>query len=415
MSFGHPLFVPPRLALEKSLTDEVCFATLESGSEAEGSLTSLNVKPQPNNTCAMCHHMLSADGQCRNCEYQPPSMLGKTLAERYILTESLGGGGSGDVYKGHDQKLKKLVAIKFLKSLNNGNRESYKFEQEARAASALSHNNIIAISDFGSLPTGASYVVMDYFPGKTLAELIEEGPLPASKAIPIFLEICAGIAHAHSKRVLHRDIKPSNIMVATTETQGASNSYSVRVIDFGGSLSLDDDGSSTLDTSPSTGAAFGSPYYVSPEQCNGEILDERSDIFSLGCTLYETLTGCPPYQGENVMATLYKRMNEPAAPLSNAAPAVQFPPSLERTVAKMLARNPKDRYQTVAQLQQDLSRQSAGGSELAISMSPHRRKQIVVLVLLAVTVSALSAATIWQLASMHGGAMKHETRNSLSH
>jgi eukaryotic-like serine/threonine-protein kinase len=277
----------------------------------------------------------------------PSDLIGKTLSTKYRVIERLGGGGTGEVFKAENVKLQQLVAIKLLKASPQDSDAAgipARFEQEARAAAELSHRNIISVTDFGFLGDGSPYVVMDYFPGTSLADTISRnGPLAPDQAVVLFIQICDGLIHAHSKSILHRDIKPSNIMLI--EEDGG---HEAKLIDFGGSQSLN-----VLDRA-SGADLVGSPFYMSPEQCQGQILDERSDIFSLGCTMFEALTGKPPFLGENVMSTIYKRMNEKAPRLSDAAPTREFPSALEKIVARSLEQNHERRYQTAAHLKQDL-------------------------------------------------------------
>ena len=255
------------------------------------------------------------------------------------------------VYKANHLLMDRIVAIKMLKAHLVTNPQSLKrFQQEAKAVSYLMHPNIVAVFDFGVSPDAQPYLVMDYLDGINLTELIEQQKhLEVQRSIRIFLQVCDALAHAHQKGVIHRDLKPSNIMLVKTKDQDET----VKIVDFG-IAKLMPWAEKEFQKLTQTGESFGSPVYMSPEQCLGEKLDIRSDIYSLGCLMYETLVGSPPHLGKHVLETMYKHLNEQPLPPSTIMHDPTFPGSLERIVLKALSKQPADRYQSMTELKTDL-------------------------------------------------------------
>lgn len=239
---------------------------------------------------------------------------GAVFAEKYEVIEALGSGGMSTVYKAKHKFLEKPVAIKLLNAhLASDGKAVQRFQLEAKAAYDLKHPNLISIYDFGISPDGQAYIVMDYLEGESLSDRIERhGKLPLMEALPIFADIASGLAHAHEHNVLHRDIKPSNVMLTSSES-GATKAL---IVDFGLAKNYEDDSLKLTQT----GEIFGSPLYMSPEQCRGSVLDRRSDIYSFGCLMYETLTGYVPIRGTNALETFRLKCTEVPPP---------FPSTLE--------------------------------------------------------------------------------------
>jgi serine/threonine protein kinase len=275
--------------------------------------------------------------------------IGQTLDNQYEIISRIGQGGMSVVYQARHVVLKKKVAIKMmLPHLVTQPSSIQRFQQEAQAASNLVHTNVITIYNFGTTREGQPYLVMDYLEGTALSSVIQsDGSMPVSRAVPIFLQIANALAHAHNKLVIHRDLKPSNIILIE---QGERKDV-VQIVDFGIAKMLSQDGQAGLNLTQ-TGEVFGSPYYMSPEQCKGEKLDNRSDIYSMGCLMYEVLTGKPPLMGENTLEVLYKHISDVPAPMST--PERKIPPRLEAIVFRCLAKSPAERYQTMEELEQDL-------------------------------------------------------------
>ncbi len=284
-------------------------------------------------------------------------LLGTVLAQHYEIESMLGEGGMSVVYKARHVLMHKVVAIKFLREHLVGHRTNLaRFQQEAQAASHLSHHNIIAVHDFGSTPDGQPYLIMDYLEGMSLGELIHQtGPLPCERALGIFSQICDALGFAHQKSVIHRDIKPSNVMLIK---EGEANDR-VKLVDFG-IAKLMPGAEIEGQRLTQTGEVFGSPVYMSPEQVTGQPLDARSDLYSMGCVMYEALAGRPPFVGQNPLETMYLRLADPPAPID---PELKVPKALEQVIMIALAKEPDQRYQTMAELKSEIDLIKDGGSK----------------------------------------------------
>lgn len=271
-------------------------------------------------------------------------LIGTRIADHYQILSLVGMGGMSAVYKAKHELLDKIVAIKLLhQHLVTQVGSLKRFQQEAKAVSHLSHPNIVGVHEFGILNEGQPYLIMDYLQGESLADrLRSQGPIPADKAVEIFVQICDALAHAHHKGIIHRDMKPSNVMLVK---HGESNDF-VKLVDFG-IAKLMPHAELEGQRLTATGEVFGSPVYMSPEQCMGQPLDVRSDIYSMGCVMYETLCGQPPYIGQNIMETMYMRLSErPAAFVAE----LRVPPQLEEIIFMTLAQDPVDRHQNMKEL-----------------------------------------------------------------
>jgi serine/threonine protein kinase len=246
--------------------------------------------------------------------------------------------------------MKKQLAVKLLDLETASDRDVRRFQREANAASSLDHPGLVKVYDFGVTPDANPYLVMDYCPGKTLAEIMRaSGTLPLDGVIDLFIQICSALAYAHEHDVIHRDIKPSNIMVLDR-----GDLKTAKILDFGTAkiMNAEDAGGKPL-TLP--GQRLGTPLYMSPEQCLERPLDARSDIYSLGCVFFAVLTGQPPLVGETGLMTMMRRQNEEAALLNEASSVQRFPQQIEEIIAKMLRRNHEERYQKIADVAADLS------------------------------------------------------------
>lgn len=279
------------------------------------------------------------------------SMIGKVFADKYEILGVLGEGGMSIVYKARHRYMDRVVAVKVLHDhLVSDKNAIARFEHESKAASSLSHLNIVSVHDFGMTRQDQAYFVMDCLEGPSLADLLEQkGRLAVSEALPIFLQTCDGLEHAHKKRVVHRDLKPSNLVLMKNE----DGSTVVKIVDFGIAKLLPIDGQQQQRLTQ-TGEIFGSPLYMSPEQCQGNSLDQRSDIYSFGCLMYETISGVPPHIGESFVDTVVKHTTETPSPFSQAVPDLQIPAAVEACIMKCLAKNPDDRYQSAHELRKNL-------------------------------------------------------------
>ncbi len=281
-------------------------------------------------------------------EYGLPGTLyqrDEILGGRYRVIALLGRGGMGVVYRVEQIFLGKELALKTIDRQLMSDITMRRFQAEARAAFAVDHPNIVAVHDFGLFEDQTPFLVMEIVDGETLSDRLKRGPLTVHEAIAIFVQVCFGLAHAHENRVVHRDIKPGNIMLVD-EAPGALET-GVKILDFGIAKLAHSEGGE-IQALTRTGEIFGSPLYMSPEQCLGHKVDHRADIYSLGCVIFESLTGKPPFIGENALATMMQHQSAPIPTLKEACPQRAFPPELERLVAMMLAKNPDDRYQSLA-------------------------------------------------------------------
>ncbi|HEY9681682.1 MAG TPA: serine/threonine-protein kinase [Oculatellaceae cyanobacterium] len=269
-----------------------------------------------------------------------PSLVGRVLGGRYEVLELLGEGGMSAVYRCLHRSLNQIVAVKVLHIDRVSNRRNLqRFEQEAKATFALNHPNLIRLLDYSVNEEELPYIVMEYVPGRTLADvLIEDGRLRPKDFVSIFSQICEGLAYAHSKNIIHRDLKPSNIMLNANQ----DGTFDVKIVDFGiAKLTHGHDQQLTR-----TGDVFGSPLYMSPEQCKGLEPDHRSDLYSMGCAMYEALTGDPPFRGDNAMQTMFMHTEQTVPP-----PKVKYAndstvKSLIDITLCLLNKSPGDRIQT---------------------------------------------------------------------
>ena len=273
------------------------------------------------------------------------------LSDRYEVGEILGFGGMSEVHLARDLRLHRDVAIKVLRADLARDPSFYlRFRREAQNAAALNHPAIVAVYDTGEAetPTGPlPYIVMEYVDGVTLRDIVHtEGPMPTQRAIEVIADACQALNFSHQHGIIHRDVKPANIMISKT---GA-----VKVMDFGIARALADAGNPVTQTA----AVIGTAQYLSPEQARGVKVDARSDVYSLGCVLYEILTGEPPFVGDSPVAVAYQHVREDPVPPSERHSGIS--PELDAVVLKALAKNPENRYQTAAEMRTDLVKVHSG-------------------------------------------------------
>ncbi|MGH2527836.1 MAG: Stk1 family PASTA domain-containing Ser/Thr kinase [Actinomycetota bacterium] len=278
------------------------------------------------------------------------------LAGRYRIEEELGRGGMAKVFKGMDTVLGRPVAIKVLapQFAEDANFVT-RFRREAQAAARLNHPNLVGVYDTGS-DDGVYFIVMEYVEAKTLADyLVGGGRIMPDRAIEIAASVCDALSIAHAHGIIHRDIKPANIMV--------TGRGEVKVTDFGIARML-----SGSDTLAQTAAVLGTASYLSPEQAQGRPVDQRSDLYSLGCVMYEMVTGRPPFSGDSAVVVASKHVLEQPTPPSKLNRDVA--PGLEAVIMKALAKNPDNRYQTAEELRTDLERARLGQHVQATPLLP---------------------------------------------
>ncbi len=265
--------------------------------------------------------------------------IGTVLGGRYEIQKLLGMGGMGAVYKAHDLEVDRTVGLKVIRPDLAGNPAILaRFKQELVLARQVTHRNIIRIYDLNEAE-GVKFITMEFIEGEDLRTILtREGKVSPKEAINIMRQSCSGLQAAHAEGVIHRDLKPSNIM--------RDGSGRVVIMDFGLAKTVQSDGMTQ------TGMMIGTMEYMSPEQAMGAELDARSDLFTMGLIFYELLTGNIPFRAESAIASLVKRTQERAVPLSDVDPTI--PPSLSLIAAKCLERDPKARYDTVQELIDDL-------------------------------------------------------------
>ena len=282
-------------------------------------------------------------------------LVGATLGNRYWVLSVIGKGGMSVVYKAKARDTGRIVAVKTLRTQGLTDEMLVKrFQREAELLSRLNHPRIVNLHAYGTSNRGQPYFVMDFLQGQNLTEVLkQERQLAPERFQDIFVQVCAAIEHAHKHNAIHRDIKPGNIMLTR---QGRTSDY-VKIVDFGIAMITEEAQRLTR-----MGEVWGSPIYMSPEQCMGANVDLRSDIYSLGVVMYESLTGKVPFLGRNYADTMSKQISEPPTPMKEVRPDLDIPASMEKIVMKALAKMPEDRYQSLTQMRKDL--------EAALSYTP---------------------------------------------
>ncbi|HWG94488.1 MAG TPA: Stk1 family PASTA domain-containing Ser/Thr kinase, partial [Mycobacteriales bacterium] len=287
----------------------------------------------------------------------PGGTGGRLLGGRYQLGETIGRGGMAEVHRGTDVRLGRDVAIKVLRAdLARDASFQARFRREAQAAASLNAPSIVAVYDTGEEPGpdgGVPYIVMERVDGRTLREVLEEeGRLLPRRALEIAADVCAALDVAHRAGIVHRDIKPANVMLTTTGQ--------VKVMDFGIARAAAD----TSVTMTQTAAVLGTAAYLSPEQARGEHVDARSDLYSTGCLLYELVTGAPPFTGDSAVAVAYQHVREDPDPPSAYDPSLSS--DVDAVVLTAMAKSPANRYQSAAEMREDLLRAAAGEEVVAV-------------------------------------------------
>ena len=297
-------------------------------------------------------------------ELRPPDAkdpyLGTTFDHRYKIEQVVGEGGMGVVYRARHKVIDKRVAVKVLRADMAKDREILdRFVQEARAASSIGNPHIVDISDFGDLPDGSTYFVMEYLDGVSLGELLDrDDRFTVDRVCHIGMQMADGLAAAHAGGIVHRDLKPDNVFLVT---RGAEKDF-VKILDFG-IAKVSNAGETKLTRA---GAVFGTPHYMSPEQVAGAPIDHRTDIYSLGVMLYELISGTLPFNADNFMGILTQHMYKAPVPIRALVPTPDCPPSLEAVILKCLSKKPDARYDSMEMLAEDLERARKGEVPLAV-------------------------------------------------
>ena len=306
------------------------------------------------NEVAFCPHDGGVTQELADAGPQKDPLVGRVIDGRYRVEEPLGEGGMGIVYLATHAVLGKKFAVKVLRGdMAKDPDVVQRFIQEAQAATSIGHENIIDISDFGRLPDGAVYFVMEHLQGEALTALIARGgSIPMMDAMQIIRQIASALAAAHQRGIVHRDLKPDNVFLI----RRGEHPHFVKVLDFG--IAKVGGAASALTR---TGMVFGTPHYMSPEQAAGQSVDRRTDIYALGVIMYEMFTGKVPFDAETFMGILSKHMFEPPIPPSQLDKSIRLG-ALEDVLMKALSKKPETRYQTMEELVADLDAVSAGGT-----------------------------------------------------
>jgi serine/threonine protein kinase len=305
----------------------------------------------PRKICPNCRREFQSSALTRKCPFDDSllaplikdELIGTTIDARLQIIERVSEGGWGCVYRAYHKSLNQTVAVKVLHSEYIGDLDKVaRFQREAKAISGLVHDRVVKIYDYGMLANGRPYLVMEYIKGESLLALTgERHELNLPTVLDIFMQACDALGAAHRKGIVHRDIKPGNIMLMP---DGVLN-YKVKVLDFGLAQVASSDRTLTK-----SGETIGSPSYMSPEQCRGTRLDGRSDIYSLGCVLYEVLTGERPVVGTTTVDCMSKHLFLTPKPFSKTPYGKSYPRIVEKVVMKCLSKDPMGRYQTMEDL-----------------------------------------------------------------
>jgi eukaryotic-like serine/threonine-protein kinase len=292
----------------------------------------------------------------------PDPYMGTTIDDRYRVDSVLGEGGMGVVYGGRHKMINKKVAIKILRGdLSRDKEMTERFLQEARAASSIGHPHICDVSDFGTLPDGSAYFVMEFLEGVSLSSIMQKDKkLETKRLIHIAKQVADGLQAAHEQSIVHRDLKPDNVFLLE---RGGEKEY-VKILDFGIAKVV----SSSTAKLTRAGTVFGTPHYMSPEQAAGAPVDSRTDIYSLGVILYEMASGQLPFDADNYMGILTQHMYKAPVPIRALVPTPnEVPPGLEAIILKTLSKKPEQRYSNMKELMLDLERLEKGELPTAVT------------------------------------------------
>lgn len=317
------------------------------------------------------------------------------LGDRYEIMAFLGQGGMGSVFKVRDRELQTILAVKILNPNLVQHEDSVKrFDLEARASMQLTDPHLAAVYSYGMGKNQTPYLVMDYLEGTTMDHLLkQQNHLDPGRALDLFIQICQGLEQSHSKGVVHRDIKPSNVMI----THPSPGVEFAKIFDFGIAKVMPNQAIDLTGDLTITGELLGSPLYMAPEQCQEGVVDQRTDVHSLGCLMYKTLTGVHPFEGKNILETVSRIITAPAPSLQEVRPDLKLSSSLNAVVLKCLEKKSENRYQTVAALKSELELIRDGKKPVVteVALKRARRENTTSIVLISVIcLLGLAAVTL---------------------
>jgi serine/threonine protein kinase len=295
---------------------------------------------------------------------------GTIIGGNYRIVALLGKGGMGEVYLAQQLSLAKNCALKVIPPDQVTDLSWQRFQNEAKTIGSLEHINLVKVTDLGLHEGCLPYYAMEHIDGQSLMDRLKAGgPLPLKTVLDVFMQVCDGVHHAHRKGVVHRDLKPANIMLI----RSPGDKFLVKILDFGlVKLTEKDRHQQSL---TKAGEIFGTPFYMSPEQCTGGKIDSRSDVYSIGCTMFEALTGYVPFKSASAIETITFHQTADPPSLESMVGANVFPVALEVVMAKLLRKNPVERYQTLLELRGDLERVTRGEDVEPYYISRTKRPQ----------------------------------------
>lgn len=381
-------------------TEEICSACGKYFSKNTGSLTQWAFRQEicnckngaPNDANASPADASPADASpddAKISRYESKTP-GEIVARHYEVLSCLGEGGMSLVYKARHQYMDKIVAVKVLSPDRIPDaKTTQRFSQEAKSISRLKHENIVDVHEFGIDDNKQPYLIMDFLDGASLAEIVEKsGPIPPVRAASLFLQMADALQHAHSNGVIHRDLKPTNVIVVTNDNVRET----VKIVDFGIAKLTEPEESGKALTQ--TGEVFGSPFYMSPEQCRGHKLDHRSDVYSFGCLMYEVITGKVPAHTDSVVETLMLHISGLTFDFENDKTFIESATKareqssfdatrdfkclsgLKQIIENCVQKNPEDRYQTMDIVRRDLEMLLGGNRPVGGKSSAYSWKSL---------------------------------------
>lgn len=306
------------------------------------------VNPSDARFCSACGTRLGAMRERSGLHAADP-LLGRVIAERYRIERLLGRGGMGVVYRVEHVRIGKVMAMKLLHGALARDKDLVKrFKREGEAVSKLDHPNTVQVFDFGQ-SEGMMFLVMEYLSGRDLGEIItEEGALPFERVARIATQVCGSVAQAHQRGIVHRDLKPENVMVLDAHPVPDF----VKVLDFGlAKLRETGDAEKSITRA---GSILGTPYYMAPEHIRGEGVDARSDVYAMGALIYKAITGVPPFWAPSPVGVLTQHLTEKVVPPSARNRANAIPPEADRIVLRAMAKEPRERFQSMEELRAEL-------------------------------------------------------------